>query len=62
MRGVGLTDVEQCPYSPDLNMYDQFLFTRLQENCRMQHYGSTEELKMDAVFEVTSKLLFLRAL
>ena len=28
-------------------MCDWFLFTRLQEHCRMHHYGSTEELKMD---------------
>ena len=47
MGAEGLTNIEQCPYSPDLNMCDWFLFTRLQEHCRMQHYGSTEELKMD---------------
>ena len=55
MSAGGLTNIEQCPYSPDLNMCDRFLLTRLQEHCRMHHYGSTEELKMD-------KSLFLREL
>ena len=58
MSAVGLTSIEQSPYSPNLNMCDRFLFTKLQENCRMQHYISTEELKnglatvFDAAYEI----------
>ena len=44
---VGLANIEQSPYIPDLNMRDTIIFTRLQEHYRMQHYLSTEELKMD---------------
>ena len=47
MSAVGLINIEQSPYSPDLNMCDRFLFTRLQEHCRMQHYENSEELKVD---------------
>ena len=64
MSAGGLTNIEQCAYSPDLNMCDRFLFTRLQEHCRMQHYGSTEELKMDMqqFLRQLPKSLFLREL
>ena len=64
MSAGGLTNIEQCPYSPDLNMCDRILFTRLQEHCRMQHYGSTEELKMDMqqFLRQLPKSLFLREL
>ena len=59
MSAGGLTNSEQCPYSLDLNMCDQFLFIRLQE-----HYGSTEELKMDMLrfLRQPPKCLFLREL
>ena len=64
MSAGGLTNIEQSPYNPDLNMCDRFLFTRLQEHCRMQHYGSTEELKIDMqqFLRQLPKSLFLRAL
>ena len=47
MSAVGLANIEQSPYSPDLNMRDPFLLTILQEHCRGQHYGSIEDMKMD---------------
>ena len=59
MSAVGLTDIEQSPCSPDLNMCDRLLFTRLQEHCRMQHYESIEELKVNVQLP---KSLFLREL
>ena len=66
MNAGELTNIEQCPYSPDLNvsMCDRFLFSRLQENCGMQHCGSTEELKMDMqrFLRQLPKSLFLRQL
>ena len=66
MSAVGLkkANIEQSPYSPDLNMCDRFLFIRMQEHCPMQHYLSTEELKMDVQRFLTqlSKSLFLREL
>ena len=64
MSAVGITNIEQSPYSPDLNMCDRFLFTRLQEHCRMQHYRSTEELKMELqrFLMQLPKYLFLREL
>ena len=45
-------------------MCDRFLFKRLQEHCRMHHYGSTEELKMDIqrFLRQLPKSLFLREL
>ena len=46
MSAVGLTNIKQSPYSPELNLCDRFLFTRLQEHCRMQHYENSEELKV----------------
>ena len=64
MSAVGLTDIEQSPYSPDLNMCDRFLFIRLQEYYTMQHYLSTEELKIDVQRFLTQlpKSLFLKEL
>ena len=64
MSAVGLTDIEQSPYSPDLNTCDRFLFTRLQEYCTMQYYLSTEELKIDVQRLLTHlpKSLFLKEL
>ena len=47
MSAMGLANIQKSPYSPDINMCDRFLFTKLQEHYRMQHYGSTEELKID---------------
>ena len=43
-------------------MCDRFLFTRLQEHFKMQHYLSTEELKMDVQRFLTQlpKSLLLR--
>ena len=64
MSDVGLINIEQSPYSPDLSMCDRFLFTRWQEHCKMRHYGSTEELKMDVqqFLRQLPKSLFLRDL
>ena len=56
MSAVRLTNIEQSPYCPDLKICGRFLFIRLQEHCRMQHYLSTEELKMD-VFDTASEML-----
>ena len=42
---MGPTTIER--YSPDINMCGWFLFIRLPEHCKIQHYGSTKELKMD---------------
>ena len=44
----GVQIVPQSPYSPDLNLCDRFLFTRLQEHCREKEYGNGEELYIDA--------------
>ena len=44
----GVQIVPQSPYSPDLNMCDRFLFTRLQEHCRAKEYSNGEELFKDA--------------
>ena len=43
-------------------MCDWFLFTRLQDHCRIHRYGSTEELKMDMqrFLRQLQKSLFLR--
>ena len=62
--GLINNNIERCPYSPDLNMCNRILFTRLQEHCRMQHYESTEELKMDMQWFLRQlpKSLFLRGL
>ena len=64
MSAGGLTNIEQCPCNPDLNMCDRFLFTRLQQHCRMRHYRSSEELKMDIqqFLRQLPKSLFLREL
>ena len=62
MSAVGLANIEQSAHSPDLNMCGRFLFTRLKEHCRIQHYLSTDELKMDVQRFLTQlpKSLFLR--
>ena len=64
MSTGGITNIEQCPYSPDLNMCDRVLFTRLQEHCRMQHYGTTKKFKMDMqrFLRQLPKSLFVREL
>ena len=40
--------VSKSPYSPDINLCDRFLFTRLQEHCRAKEHGNGEELYIDA--------------
>ena len=44
----GVPIVPQNPYSPDLNLCERFLFTRLLEHCRANEYGNEEELYIDA--------------
>ena len=44
----GVPIVPQSPYSPDLNLCDRFLYTRLLEHCRAREYGNGEELYIDA--------------
>ena len=34
LGNTGVTMLSQSPYSPDLNLCDRFLFTRLQQHCR----------------------------
>ena len=41
---MGLRMVYQSPYSPDLNLCDRFLFTRLKEFVRPIQYDSKEEV------------------
>ena len=38
LAAYGLKLVQQSPYSPDLNLCDRFLFTRLQESLRLEHF------------------------
>lgn len=45
---TGITMLHQSPYSPDLNLCDRFLFTRLQGHCRRAHYVDGKELYRDA--------------
>ena len=46
-KDVGVTTMKQSAYSPNLNLCDLFLFTRLQGNCRIQHCNLAEDLKTD---------------
>ena len=39
----GVNRLSQSPYSPDLNLCDRWLFTRLQEHCRKVQYLSGDE-------------------
>ena len=43
----GATLLKQSPYSPDLNLCDRFLFTRLQEHRRKHQYLNSEEVLCD---------------
>ena len=47
LKQSGVKIVCQSPYSPDLNLCDRFLFTRLQHHCREQEYSNGEELYID---------------
>ena len=44
LAGMGLRLVYQSPYSPDLNLCDRFLFTRLKEVVRQVQYDSNDEV------------------
>ena len=44
---TGAEIVRHSPYSPALNMFDRFLFTRLQEHCREIEYADGDELYLD---------------
>ena len=48
LEQTGVKILVQSPYSPDLNMCDRFLFTRLQEHCRGIEYVDGNELHRDA--------------
>ena len=48
LERTGVNILHQSPYSPDLNLCDRFLFTRLQEHCRKAEYADGKELYMDA--------------
>ena len=48
LQQTGVHIVPQSPYSPDLNLCDRFLFTRLQEHCRAKEYSNGQELYIDA--------------
>ena len=58
MSAMGLTNIEQCRYSPDLNMCNWFLFTRLQNASLWKH------LKIEnghaTVFEAASKIFVFK--
>ena len=41
---MGLQLVYQSPYSPDLNLCDRFLFTKLKEVVRQVQYDSNDEV------------------
>ena len=47
LKKTGVKMLPQSPYSPDLNMCDRFLFTRLQEHCRAVEYADGDELYQD---------------
>ena len=47
LTSEGITTTKQSPYSPDLNLCDRFLFTRLQEHCRSRQYTGAKELEVD---------------
>ena len=47
LTSSGITTIKQSPYSPDLNLCDRFLFTRLQEHCRSQQYTGSNEVEWD---------------
>ena len=44
LAAMGLRLVYQTPYSPDLNLCDRFLFTRLKEVFRLVQYDSKDEV------------------
>lgn len=44
LANFGPTLVKQSPYSPDLNLCDRFLFTRLQEKLKLDHFDSADEV------------------
>jgi hypothetical protein len=48
LQQTGVHIVPQSPYSPDLNLCDRFLFTRLLEHCRAKEYSNGQELYIDA--------------
>ena len=48
LQQTGVHIVPQSPYSPDLNLCDRFLFTRMQEYCRAKEYSNGQELYIDA--------------
>ena len=47
LETTGVELLKQSPYSPDLNLCDRFLFTRLQEHCRATLYLSSGEVYED---------------
>ena len=44
LEQAGVNILPQSTYSPDLNMCDRFLFTRLQEHCRKVVYSDANKL------------------
>ena len=44
LENTGVELLKQSPYSPDLNLCDRFLLTRLQENCKATPYLSSDEV------------------
>ena len=44
LAAMGLRLVYQSPYSPELNLCDRFLFTRLKEVVRLFQYDSKDEV------------------
>ena len=48
LQQSGVQIVPQSPYSPDLDLWDRFLFTRLQQHCWTKEYSNGEELYIDA--------------
>ena len=44
LAAMGIRLVYQSQYSPDLNLYDRFLFKRLKEVVRLVQYDSNDEV------------------
>ena len=51
----GVPIVPQSPYSPDLNLCDRFLFTRLLEHCRANEYGNGEDQELYIDAKITAR-------
>ena len=47
LENTGVKLLKQSLYSPDLNLCDRLLFTRLQEHCRATPYLSLDEVYKD---------------